>query len=108
MIQLISPINEKSIRPHAGKPVCAVMKDGTHVFGYVDGVRDGKLYFSNSAYGIGTLSTSAYQAKRQLERKMSGPKSSAFGYGGYSGCGFGVAWDIVLISLLFLLPFLWF
>jgi hypothetical protein len=108
-MQLISAINEQSIAPYIGKPVCVVLCDGSHYQGCLGGIRNGQLYLTGGAACAETLSTSAVKAKSQLSKMAAKAKISAFGYGyGYGGYGYpygGYAWDVALISLLFLLPF---
>lgn len=98
-VQQIYPINEKTIAPCIGQPICAVLYDGTPLYGICGGISGGQLMFSN-AYGAGVLSTKAEKAKEQLVKLKDKANTSAWGLGlGLFGLGLG------LIALLFLLPF---
>ncbi|MBY0203619.1 hypothetical protein NKT34_25025 [Paenibacillus polysaccharolyticus] len=113
----IHPVCEETVSPHVGRPVCLVMRDGTHMYGTLGGCRDGKVYLNECFQGP---RLSSVQSKQQLRRvskkKLSSArkaKSSAYGgypygggYGGYGGYGYGAGYDVALIATLFLLPFL--
>jgi hypothetical protein len=118
-MEVIQPVCAESCAPHIGRPVCVVLNNGTHYYGYLSGVDGGKLYLSESVQGPGTLSVSAVKAKKQLagiQRKGKDPRAKTkvypplgLGYPGY-GPGPGAfagafALDLALITLLFALPF---
>ncbi|MED4604149.1 hypothetical protein P9314_26330 [Paenibacillus validus] len=42
----IYPIGEAGCRPHYGKPVCVILKNGTEIFGTLIGVKKGELILS--------------------------------------------------------------
>ncbi len=42
-LQEIQTIPLDACHHHVGKPVCAVLQDGTHVYGMLGGLHDGKL-----------------------------------------------------------------
>jgi hypothetical protein len=105
-LESISPISEDAIRPYIGKQVCAVLHDGTYLFGTVAECRDGKLFFSGGAQGPGTVSTNATRAKAQIRKKLKNKaKISAFSpFFGFGG-GAAAAISLALIAALFAFPF---
>jgi hypothetical protein len=103
-MELISPINVRTCKPYIGKPVCAVLHDGSHVYGYLHKVDGGKLYFAETAQGPGTVSTRAEKAKKPLNKKMDKAQTSFFSP--FFSPGF-FALDLALIALLFAVPFIW-
>ncbi|GIQ69292.1 hypothetical protein DUZ99_04740 [Xylanibacillus composti] len=68
-MQPIHPICEDTLRDYIGKPICAVLHDGSYFYGTVSAIRDGKLYFGSGIPGDGTVSTRRSAAKRQLAAK---------------------------------------
>jgi hypothetical protein len=105
LLQPISPISEEAIRPYCGKQVCAVLSDGTHIYGTISDCRDGQLYFSGSAQGPGTVSTNAKRAKTQIQSKINNKATiSFFPFFGFGG-GAALAVSIALIAALFAFPF---
>ncbi|CAM2865946.1 hypothetical protein PASE110613_05060 [Paenibacillus sediminis] len=106
-MEFINPISADGCRPYIGRPVCAVLYDGTQVVGTVrDATNDG-LFFDNPYAGATVLSLQPAKAKKQMIEQMNKAKTSAFGYGYPYGYGYGygsLAW--ASIALLFLIPFL--
>ena len=98
-LQEIQTIPLDACHHHVGKPVCVVLQDGTHVYGMLGGLHDGKLMLYRAVQGPGRLSVSAAKAKRALRAK-----TKAFGYGPYYPGAYAV--DAALVALLFALPFL--
>ncbi|TLS50969.1 hypothetical protein FE782_18150 [Paenibacillus antri] len=98
-LQEIQEIQLESCHQHVGSPVCAVLRDGTHVYGILGGLHDGKLILHRAARGPGKLAVSSAKAKRALRAK-----TKAFGYGPYYPGAYAV--DAALVALLFTLPFL--
>jgi len=89
------------------------LKDGTHVYGILGGMNDGKLILHRAMRGPGKVAVNAAQVRRTLSAKAksartkarSGPKTKAFfGYPYYPYPGPYVV-DAALIALLFALPF---
>ena len=101
---------------YAGMPVCAVLKDGTHIYGILGGMHEGKLIMHRAVKGPGKVAVNAAQVRRTLAAKAkaragvraktgSGPKTKAlFGYPYYPYPG-PYAVDAALVALLFALPF---
>ncbi|MCJ8010885.1 hypothetical protein MUG84_03885 [Paenibacillus sp. KQZ6P-2] len=108
-MQIYSPSVE-TCRPHVGRHVCAVLHDGTRLYGTITGVSENGLELDCAGPRANILSTKAGKDGKQKA------KTSAYGYGyrpyGYGyrpyGYGFGaynaLAWTS--IALLFLIPFL--
>lgn len=99
-MHLINPIDAGTVNPYIGKPVVAVLHDGTYYSGLCGGIQGGKLILHEYATGEGTVVTSAKKTKEQLSKIENKAKTSAFGYGypyGYGGFGL----DLALIALLF-------
>jgi hypothetical protein len=100
-LQEIQTIPIDACHHHVGKPVCVVLQDGTHVYGVLGGLQDGKLMLYRAVQGPGRLSVSAAKAKRALRAKT---KAFGYGYGPYYPGAYAV--DAALVALLFALPFL--
>jgi len=101
-MELISPITAEGCSPYIGKPVCAVLQDGTHVYGYLHRVDGEKVYFTSAAEGPGTVSSaSAPKAKKQLKEKQDKAQTKFFGPF-FPGL---FALDLALIAFLFAVPF---
>jgi hypothetical protein len=105
-VQQIYPVNNDSIFPFIGEKVCAVTQDGTHYYGTVSDVRDGRVLLTECMIGNQTLALAAVKAERKIKKTNPKKKAKLSGfYGGY-GFGFESFWlDLALISLLFFLPF---
>lgn len=108
-MQIIQPINESTVRKHIGKPVCAVMHDGTPCYGYLEDVRDGKLWLclepvqqTQDEYDDGWKGKAKTNRRSGKRRKL---KTSAFGPPFGPPFADRFALDLALITLLFLLPF---
>jgi len=95
---------------YAGMPVCAVLKDGTHIYGILGGMHDGKLILHRAMRGPGKVAVNAAQMRRRLAAKArlkaaAGAKTKGFvGYPYYPYPG-PYAVDAALVALLFALPF---
>ncbi|HEY0826840.1 MAG TPA: hypothetical protein VGE40_01990 [Bacilli bacterium] len=106
-MQPICPISEDAIRPYVGKQVCAVLHDGTYLFGTITDCREGQLFFSGGVKGPGTVSTSAIRAKAQIRSKLKNKaKISAFSpFFGFGGGAAAAVISLALIAALFAFPF---
>lgn len=98
-MQIISPVTADTCTPCIGKLVCAVLRDGNRVFGYLQGVEGNRLILRDQPIATKTLSG----------KKRKKVKSRAFApyppYGAFPG---GVlALDLALLVLLFAIPFIW-
>jgi hypothetical protein len=105
-MQQITPICEDTIRPHIGRPVCAVMHDGTYLIGTIADCRNGQLYFQGGVQGPGVVSTSAKRASAQIKKNIKNKANiSFFPFFGF-GAGFVTgAITLGLIAALFAFPF---
>ncbi|MDU4696774.1 MULTISPECIES: hypothetical protein [Paenibacillus] len=131
-MQQIYPLGVDTCKPHIGKTVCAVMRDGRYYIGTITDVNENGIQLNGGyASEANVLSTQPAKAKKQLNQLKSKSKGAnkavtkanaqvqtkAFGYGpGYPGYGYGggypgyaynaYAFDWAAIALLFLIPFL--
>lgn len=110
-MERINSFDEATLRGYVGRPVYAVLNDGSYFCGYLSECRDGCVMLTSAAKGIGTVSTLASRAKSQLESR-SKAKTSAWGFPGSCSCscgGFGAGWSVALplflLALLFAFPF---
>lgn len=105
-MELISPVTAEMCKSYIGKPVCAILHDGSYYVGTLSGVTEKGLEFNQAYSEAKTLSTQASKAKKQLHALNS--KSKAKTSAAVSPYGFGpeaFVLDFALIALLFLLPF---
>ncbi|WP_260869494.1 hypothetical protein [Paenibacillus sp. Y412MC10] len=116
-MMLIQSPSAETCRSYVGKHVCAVLKDGTQVYGTIKGVSDHGLELGDAAPRATILSTNPGKASKQLSELQQKAKTSSYpgygpygrGYGGGYGYGYppgygALAWTS--IALLFLIPFL--
>lgn len=104
-MQLVSPINATTCTPYIGRQVCAVLVDGTHVYGTLSGVTAEGLQFNMAYPGATVLSTQPEKAKKQLKALKKKAKTKAFPYGPYAYPYGAFFLPFALLSLLFLTPF---
>jgi hypothetical protein len=107
-MEQIVPLEEVKIRSYIGKPVCAVLSDGSYFSGYLSEIKDGHIILSGGTTGQGTVSTNAARARAQLASKKKPVRTSAYGsYGGYPYPypGYSIALPLFLLALLFTFPF---
>ena len=102
-MQLISPINAATCTSYIGRQICAVLVDGTHVYGTLSGVTAEGLQLSPAYQGATVLSTKPAKAKKQLKALKHKAKTSFYGGFGYPFGAFFL--PFALLSLLFLTPF---
>lgn len=125
-MQLIHPVSKDTCKPYVGQHVCAVLHDGTQVFGVISNVSDKGIEFNGAVKGAEVLSKDPKKAKQQLQKIQqksktkanANAKTSAYGPGPYGspyygngypyGYGYPGAYglDWAAIALLFLIPFL--
>lgn len=105
----ISPITVDNIVPHIGRPVYAVLNDGTCRVGIIRGCSGGQLYLDSSPRG--PLSLASVKGAKKEAAKV---RTKAWGYGPYGYGGWGWGWGfgaaaaaigIAAIAALFLIPF---
>ena len=112
-MERIYPITEEQIKSCIGKPVCAVLQDGSCFQGIIDECKDGKIYFSteisnSSASGKKRKKNAGKKRSRDVREKIA--DVNGWGYPGYYP-GYGgrtFALDLALIVLLFTIPFIGF
>ena len=134
-MQLIYPMNPETCKSYVGQRVCAMMWDGTQMFGTISNVTDQGIEFNGVFRGAEVMSKNPAKAKkglRPIERKgkskrkpvadtsayapapYGAPYGTPYGaqapYGTTSPYGYGYpgayALDWAAIALLFLLPLL--
>ncbi|MDQ1911527.1 hypothetical protein RAC89_13905 [Paenibacillus sp. GD4] len=103
-MQAISPIHAEAISPYIGRQVCAVLHDGSRIYGTITGV-DGGHFFAGRSYArsLHTLYERKKAKSQIINRNKAKAKTKAFGY----PFGGAYALSLALISLLFLVPFFW-
>jgi hypothetical protein len=106
VVQQIYPVNYDTVFPFIGEKVCAVTLDGTHYYGTVGDISDGRILLTECMIGNQTLALASVKTAGKIKKKVPKREAKVSGfYGGY-GFGFGSFWlDLALISLLFFLPF---
>jgi hypothetical protein len=104
-MQPISPITEEAIRPFIGKPVCAVLHDGTYLFGTIANCHGGQLFFKEGGQGPGTVSKKSRQARDQMKSKIKRKAKISFFPFGFGGGVAAAAISLGLIAALFAFPF---
>jgi hypothetical protein len=95
----IYPITEPICRQYIGRPVCAVLHDGTHYIGMLEEIRDGQLVING--YIPGPEIAEIYSKGKKKHRKSPKAQTSFFPGFGFNRFFFPFA----ALSLLFLLPF---
>jgi hypothetical protein len=109
MVERIFPICNETVMPYVGRPICAVLNDGTHYYGTIDGI-DGDRLIINGYTGeqgeVGIYGLNNKQSvKKQSVKKAKQVKTSAFS----SGFGFRrFFFPFAALAFLFALPFLGF
>lgn len=132
---MIHPVCKETCKPYIGQRVCAVLHDGTQVFGVISDVSDRGIEFNGAVKNANVLSKEPKKAKQQLQNlqrksktkpgqkaktaaygsapygepsggSYGAPYGGGYGYGGYGGYGAAYALDWAAIALLFLIPFL--
>jgi hypothetical protein len=108
-VHQIYPVCHDTVFPLIGKNVCAVMQNGTHYYGTVSEVRDGRVLLTDCTIGEGPLTLAAAKTEGRIKKTNRKGKAKLSGlYGGY-GYGNRSFWlPLALITLLFFLPFFFF
>lgn len=71
----IYPIGEAECRPHYGKPVCVIMKDGGEIIGTLAGIKDGKLILGYDVEEAAPQGAGpSKKSKRPTKKKATGSK----------------------------------
>lgn len=104
----IYPLTEDAINPYCGYYVCAVMKDGRQYIGRITGCRNGKLILNGDPSVLTNSHSNTPKKGGKQKGKKGANKESAklnafapYPYGGF-GYGAGIALDLALLALLFL------
>jgi hypothetical protein len=101
-MERIFPITMETVMPHIGRCVCAVLHDGTHYYGTLEGIDGGHLVING--YGPGEVATYSVR-KKQAGQKRKEVHTSAF----YPGFGFRrFFFPFASLAFLFALPFFFF
>jgi len=102
-MEMISPVNAETCGPYMGRPVCAVLHDGSRYFGYLHSIDEQKLTLRMEP---SPAATSSAKKKRKLPvaKTKAAPIYPAYGY--YPPRHEFIL-DLALIALLFTVPFLW-
>ena len=101
-MEIISPVTAESCNSYIGKPVCAVLQDGSRVYGYLHGVESGKLLLR-----LNPESADVSSAKRK-KGKQAARTNAFYPYAPYGFYAPGIlALELALIALLFAVPFFW-
>lgn len=101
-MQMISPVNAETCAPYLGRPICAVLHDGSRYFGYLHAVDEEKLTLRMQP----TLTATSGKKKKRKETAPDVQTSAYPGYGFYPPPR-EIFLDLALIALLILVPFLW-
>lgn len=106
-MQQITSLTTEGCRPHIGKPVCAVLIDGSEVVGILHGIEDNRLLLRLGPEPETELETETARtsAGRRKKKKRKTVRTSALAPFAFRG-GL-IALDLALIAALFLIPFLW-
>jgi hypothetical protein len=108
-VERIYPICNETVMPYVGGPICAVLHDGTHYYGTIEGI-DGDRLIINGYIGepgeVGIYALNNNQSvKKKSVKKAEKVKTSAF----LPGFGFERFFlPFAALAFLFALPFLFF
>jgi hypothetical protein len=101
-MERIFPITGETVMPHIGRCVCAVLHDGTHYYGTLEGIDGGHLIINGYARGPGEVAT--YSVKKS-GKKAKEVHTSAF----FPGFGFRRFFvPFAATAFLFATPFFFF
>lgn len=108
-MQPIYPVCHETLFPLIGRRVCAVTNDGTHYYGTVGDVRDGRVLLTDFTTDKGNLTLAAVKTEGKIKKpypKKKAKLSGLYGGYGYDGYGYGSYWlPLAFITSLFLLSF---
>ena len=101
-MEIISPVTADSCSSYIGKPVCAVLHDGSRYYGFLQAVENEQLILRFQE------ETAAATSSKKRKNK-SDAKTNAFNpYPPYGYFPRGtIALELALIALLFAVPFFW-
>lgn len=101
-------LTAEGCKPYIGKPVCAVLQDGSEVTGYLHGIEDNRLLLRLGPDWDpeGEAEAVLNSAKTGKKKKRKPLRTSA--YAPFFFRGGLLALDLAIIAALFLIPFfLW-
>jgi hypothetical protein len=107
----ITPLTPAGIQPYIGRPVCAVMQDGTRHFGILHGCDGGQLILGAAPGGLTLASLERGKSRKAVPEKAK--TKALFGpFGGLGGFGLGFGFGAITLSLaflaaLFFIPWFW-
>lgn len=104
VLERIYPVCAETIWKYIGRPVYAVMQDGSSYYGVIESVNDGILVL-RSTEGTGAVSTNAKKSTVKLKAQQKAKMSAYFPR---PFLGSRIALSLALIALLFSTPFLGF
>jgi hypothetical protein len=76
-VERIFPICSETVMPYVGRPICAVLHDGTHYYGTIEGI-DGDQLIINGYIGRSCEVKTYALNKKQSIKKGQQVKTSAF------------------------------
>ena len=100
-MEMISPVTAEACSPYIGRPVCAVLHDGSRYYGYLHSVEGGQLRLRSEQDAAVTS---------MKKKKRHAPEASTKAFYPFSPFGYQrgtIALDLALIALLFAIPFFW-
>ncbi|KRE32869.1 hypothetical protein [Paenibacillus sp. Soil724D2] len=108
-MERIFPICEATVMPYVGMPICAVLHDGTHYYGTIEGIDGDRLIINGYIGGPGEVGiyglNKDQSAKKKSVKKAKQVKTSAF----LPGFGFErFFFPFAALAFLFAIPFLGF
>jgi hypothetical protein len=101
-VERIFPICHETVTPYVGRPICAVLHDGTHYYGTIEGIEGNQLIINGYVRNAGEVGTLALKKKQSLKKNKK-MKTSAF----VPGFGFDRFFlPFAALAFLFALSFL--
>lgn len=104
-MEIINPVSAATVQPYIGRPVCAVLHDGSHVYGVLGGCDGTTLTlnpYTGDGAGPGVLTTKSFARKTRQSKKAT---TSAFGFPFNPFVTRTIALELALIAFLFAIPF---
>jgi hypothetical protein len=103
-MERIFPITRVGVMPHVGRAVCAVLEDGSHYYGTLEGMDGDQMIIHGYARSPGEVETYALKETKD-GKKSKDAQTSAF----FPGFGFRrFSLSLASLAFLFALPFLGF
>jgi hypothetical protein len=103
-MERIFPVTMETVMPHIGRCVCAVLHDGSHYYGTLEGIDGGHMIINGYVRGPGEVATYALK-KKAAGKNRKEVQTSAF----FPGFGFRRFFlPFASLAFLFALPFFFF